>query len=231
MSLNPVNLLKSAVWRTAFAIRESGQALERLGCRLQGIYSYEEIVNRHVPVAPVKYDAPTMGSNAFISPSSLVVGKVELGDSVSVWYNAIVRGDREKVVIGKNSNIQDSAYVGAVGEFSPPVTIGDNVSVGHGAVLKGCKVGSNTLVGIGAVISEGAEVGANTIIAAGSYVEENAMIPSNEVWAGNPAKKLRDLKPAEKDYLRNLPQRYMELSGQHQEIMDLLKEKQEDYTH
>ena len=74
------------------------------------------------------------------------------------------------------------------------------------------------------------QIGASSIIAAGSYVEENAVVPSNEVWAGNPAKKLREIKPTEKDYLRSLPARYRELSGQHQEIMDLLQVKQNEYT-
>ena len=148
----------------------------------------------------------------------------------SVWYGAVVRGDYGPVKIGKFANIQDNAFVGATSEFSPAVSIGDRVSVGHGAVLKGCSVGSHTLVGMNAVISEGAEVGANTIIAAGSYVEENAVVPSNEVWAGSPAKKLRDLKPEEKDYLVNLPAKYREMSASHQEIMDILALKMAEFS-
>ena len=112
--LNPVNLVKSAIWRTAFAMRETGQALERLGCTMQGIYSHEEIsgwietvgpmcmglifmfprcstVNRHVSVASVKFDAPQI-ANSFVAPSGLVLGKVALGEGCSVWYNATVRG-------------------------------------------------------------------------------------------------------------------------------------------
>lgn len=108
-------------------------------------------------MASVKFDAPQV-ENAFVAPSGLVLGKVSLGEGSSVWYNATVRGDYGSVTIGKNTNIQDSAYVGAVSEFSPSVFIGENVSVGHGAVLKGCTVGSNTLIGINAVVSEGAQV-------------------------------------------------------------------------
>ena len=127
--------------------------------------------------------------------------------------------------IGKLSNIQDNAFIGATSEFSPPVSIGDRVSVGHGAVLKGCSIGSNTLIGMNAVISEGAEVGASSIIAAGSYVEENTVVPCNEVWAGSPAKKLRDLKPEEKDYLVNLPLKYREMSASHEEVMNILEQE------
>ncbi|GAX74770.1 hypothetical protein CEUSTIGMA_g2217.t1 [Chlamydomonas eustigma] len=230
MALNPLNLLKTLAWRTTFAIRETGQALERLGCQMQGIYSHEEIINRHTSVSPIKFDAPKIPSSAFVAPSSLLLGKVSLGEGTSVWYNAVVRGDYGSVTIGKNSNIQDSAYVGACSEFSPYVVIGDNVSVGHGAVLKGCSVGNNTLIGMNAVISEGVEVGVSCIIAAGAYIEENSVVPPNEVWAGNPAKKLRDLKTSERDYLRSLPERYRELSGQHKEIMELLELKQHEYS-
>ena len=142
-------------------------------------------VNRHAPVASTKFDVPEIGTNAFVAPSGLVLGKVALGEGASVWYNATVRGKRTylnsrpgytwtcmgsyesimssagdygSVSIGKNSNIQDNAYVGSASEFSPSVVIGENVSVGHGAVLKGCTVGANTLIGINAVISEGAQV-------------------------------------------------------------------------
>ena len=121
------------------------------------IISFFLAVNRHVPVASVKFDAPQI-ENAFVAPSGLVLGKVSMGEGSSVWYNATVRGDYGSVTIGKNTNIQDSAYVGATSEFSPSVFIGENVSVGHGAVLKGCTVGSNTLIGINAVVSEGAQV-------------------------------------------------------------------------
>jgi carbonic anhydrase/acetyltransferase-like protein (isoleucine patch superfamily) len=143
-------------------------------------------------------------------------------------------------------NIQDNAIVGASSEYSPPVEIGDNVSIGHGVVIKGSTIGNNALIGINAVISEGAKVGfhaANgkarslafaftcatcfvfglqvgglSIIAAGSYVEENTTVPSGEVWAGNPAKKLRDLKPQEREHLQQLPAKYTSMAAQHEQV-------------
>ncbi|GFR43673.1 hypothetical protein Agub_g4781, partial [Astrephomene gubernaculifera] len=193
--MNPVNGVKALFHRLGFAMRESGQALERVGCRLQGIYSFEEKLSRHTPVLPMRYNIPSVPESAWVAPSGMVSGNVTLGENSSVWYGAIVRGDFQPVTVGANSNIQDAAYVGATSEFSPPVVIGDNVSIGHGAVLKGCTLGDNVLVGINAVISENVEVQAGAVIAAGAYVEEGTVVPSGEVWAGNPAQKLRDVKP------------------------------------
>uniref|UniRef100_A0A7S3QRY5 Gamma carbonic anhydrase n=1 Tax=Dunaliella tertiolecta TaxID=3047 RepID=A0A7S3QRY5_DUNTE len=225
-----LNLAKSVAWRVGFAIRESGQALERVGCRLQGIYSHEEQLCRHMPSLPVQYDAPSSAPGSFAAPSSLMVGNVSLGRSSSLWYNAIVRGDLKGVSIGNNTNIQDSAYVGASSEYSPPVEIGNNVSIGHGAVIKGATIGDNVLIGINAVVSEGCQIEPNSIIAAGAYLEENTLVPSGEVWAGNPAKKLRDIKPEERTHLKDLPAKYADMAGQHEEIIKLLKMKQQEYT-
>eukprot|EP00798_Chlamydomonas_sp_ICE-L_P025117 gene25117-10758_t len=264
-ALNPISFAKTALWRVSFALREAGQALERTGCVLQGIYSHEEVLCRHVNVAPVQYSYPDV-TGSWVAPSASVLGDVTIGPSSSVWYNASIRGDRQPVTIGKNCNIQDSAFIGGASEFSPPVEIGDNVSIGHGAVLKGCKIGSNALIGIGAVIAEGAEVSAFAIVAAGfsaeedavvsafaivaagsfveedavvsafaivaagSYVEEDAVVPPGEVWAGNPARKLRDVKPAEREYLMTLPTHYVERSKEHAEVMELLHKRMGDYA-
>lgn len=228
--MNPINGLKTLVYRVGYAIRESGQALERVGCRLQGNHSYAEQLNRHMPVMPMRYATPTLGQDAFVAPSGLVVGNVSLGDKSSVWYNAIIRGDFQPVTIGNNTNIQDSVYVGATSEHSPAVEIGDNVSVGHGAVLKGCTIGKNVLIGINSVVSEGCEVQKDSVVAAGAYLEEGTVVPSGELWAGSPAKKLRDLKPAEVEYIRNLPTRYTEMASEHSDVMSLLRFKQEEYS-
>ncbi|KAG2482359.1 hypothetical protein HYH03_018709 [Edaphochlamys debaryana] len=227
--MNPVNGLKAMLHRVGFAIRESGQALERVGCRLQGIYSFEEKMSRHTTVLPMRYNVPEVPKSAWVAPSGMVAGNVTLGENSSVWYGAIVRGDFQPVTVGNNSNIQDAAYVGATSEFSAPVTIGNNVSVGHGAVLKGCTVGDNVLIGINAVVSENVEIQSGSVVAAGAYLEEGTVVPSGEVWAGNPAKKLRDVKPGEEEYLRSLPGRYKELAGEHSQIMKVLKLKQKEY--
>ncbi|KAL6758020.1 trimeric LpxA-like protein [Haematococcus lacustris] len=225
-----VQALGAVPWRFGFALRECGQALERVGCQLQGIYSHYESTNRHMPIVPVKYASPSLGSDVFVAPSSLLLGNVTVGSKSSIWYNATVRGDRQPVTIGKAVNIQDSAYIGTANEYSPPVEIGNDVSIGHGAVIKGATIGNNCLIGINAVVSEGCKVGELSIVAAGAYVEENTEVPSGEVWAGNPARKLRALKPQEKEYLRNLPVRYTEMGSEHGQVMKLLRMKQEEYT-
>ncbi|PNW75188.1 hypothetical protein CHLRE_12g516450v5 [Chlamydomonas reinhardtii] len=227
--MNPINGLKTILHRVGFAMRESGQALERVGCRLQGVYSFEEKLNRHATVLPMRHNVPSLDKTSWVAPSGMVSGSVTLGENSSVWYGAIVRGDFQPVVVGSNSNIQDAAYVGATSEFSGPVTIGDNVSVGHGAVLKGCTVGDNVLIGMNSIISEHAEIQSGAVIAAGSYVEEGTTVPSGEVWAGSPAKKLRDVRAGEAEYLKSLPGRYTELAGEHKGIMKVLKMKQAEY--
>ncbi|PNH08923.1 Gamma carbonic anhydrase 3, mitochondrial [Tetrabaena socialis] len=227
--MNPINGAKALLHRLGFAMRESGQALERVGCRLQGIYSFEEKLSRHASVLPMRYNVPSLAKSSWVAPSGMVAGSVTLGENSSVWYGAIVRGDFQPVTVGANSNIQDAAYVGATSEFSPPVVIGDNVSIGHGAVLKGCTIGDNVLVGINAVISENVEVQAGAVVAAGAYVEEGAVVPSGEMWAGNPAKKLRNVKAGEAEYLKMLPGRYTELAGEHKGVMKVLKLKQAEY--
>ncbi|GIL47122.1 hypothetical protein Vafri_4033 [Volvox africanus] len=227
--MNPINGVKALLHRVGFAMRESGQALERVGCRLQGIYSFEEKLSRHSSVLPMRYEVPSVAKSAWVAPSGMVSGNVSIGENSSVWYGAIVRGDFQPVTVGVNSNIQDAAYVGAASEFSPPVVIGNNVSIGHGAVVKGSTIGDNVLVGINAVISENVEVQSGAVVAAGAYVEEGAVVPSGEVWAGNPAKKLRDVREGEVEYLKSLPGRYTELAGEHKGVMQVLSLKQREY--
>nr|AAS48195.1 mitochondrial NADH:ubiquinone oxidoreductase 27 kDa subunit [Chlamydomonas reinhardtii] len=189
--MNPINGLKTILHRVGFAMRESGQALERVGCRLQGVYSFEEKLNRHATVLPMRHNVPSLDKTSWVAPSGMVSGSVTLGENSSVWYGAIVRGDFQPVVVGSNSNIQDAAYVGATSEFSGPVTIGDNVSVGHGAVLKGCTVGDNVLIGMNSIISEHAEIQSGAVIAAGSYVEEGTTVPSGRCGRAAPPRAAR----------------------------------------
>ena len=125
-----------------------------------------------------------------MAPSATVIGDVCLSPRASVWFGAVVRGDRGAVHIGTNSNIQDRAVL-TVG-----VTIGDGVTVGHGAMLSDCVVGDGALIGMGAIVQDGATVGAGAVVAAGAVVLPDTAIPANELWAGNPAvfKKKVDLK-------------------------------------
>ena len=122
----------------------------------------------------------------YIAEGAVVKGQVSLGDGASVWYNATVRGDSEPIEIGKNSNIQDNAEVQV--DLSHKVVIWDNVTIGHSAIIHGCTIGDNTLIGMGAIILNGADIGRNCIIGAGALVTQGTKIPDGSLAFGNPAK-------------------------------------------
>lgn len=123
---------------------------------------------------------------AYIAPGAVVLGDVTLGADVGIWYNATVRGDRGSVVIGRGSNIQDNAVVHL--DSGHPVVIGENVTVGHGAIVHGCIIGDNSLVGMGAIIMNGAHIGKNCIVGAGALVTQDMQVPDNSLILGSPAK-------------------------------------------
>lgn len=127
----------------------------------------------------------------FIAPGAIVLGDVTLGEDVGIWYHATVRGDRAPIVIGERSNIQDNAVVHVDADHR--VVIGKNVTIGHGAIIHGCEIGDNTLVGMGAIIMNGAGIGKNCIVGAGALVIQNAQIPDNSLVLGNPAKIKREV--------------------------------------
>ena len=127
----------------------------------------------------------------FIAPGAIVLGDVTLGEDVGIWYHATVRGDRAPIVIGERSNIQDNAVVHVDAEHK--VIISKNVTVGHGAIIHGCEIGDNTLIGMGAIIMNGAVIGKNCIVGAGALVTQNARIPDNSLVLGNPAKIKREV--------------------------------------
>ena len=123
---------------------------------------------------------------AFIAPGAVVLGDVTIGENSGIWYNAVVRGDGDSIVIGKESNIQDNAVVHLGSGY--PVEIGDHVTIGHGAIVHGCKIGDNTMIGMGAILMNGCKIGKNCIIGAGALVTQNVEIPDNSLVVGNPGK-------------------------------------------
>lgn len=131
----------------------------------------------------------------YIAPGAAVLGDVTIGENSSVWYNATVRGDCGSIRIGAGTNIQDNAVIHTGRGF--PVKIGDHVTVGHGAIVHGCTVGDNTLVGMGAILMNGCSVGNNCIIGAGALVTQKVTIPDNSLVLGNPGKVKRQVLEAE----------------------------------
>jgi len=144
--------------------------------------------------------APDIDEGAWLAPNATVIGRVRLAAEVSVWYSAVLRGDLEQITIGERTNIQDGCVLHADPGF--PLTIGSGVSVGHNAILHGCTVGDDVLVGMGATVLNGAVIGAGSLIAANALIPEGAQIPPGSLVAGVPGKVRRELDDAAKDGLR-----------------------------
>ena len=134
---------------------------------------------------------PTISSSAFVADNATVRGDVTLGERSSVFFGAVLRGDRAPITIGSGTNIQDNCVVHV--DYDYPVVVGQNVTVGHGAILHGCTVGDNTLIGMGAVILTGAKIGRNCIVGAGALVTGKTVVPDGSMVLGSPAKVVRPL--------------------------------------
>jgi carbonic anhydrase/acetyltransferase-like protein (isoleucine patch superfamily) len=143
-------------------------------------------------ILPVKGVLPKIGANCFIAPNATVVGDVVVGDDCSIWFNAVIRGDVNSIRIGDKVNIQDGAVIHCTYEKTK-VFLGNNVSVGHNAIVHGCTVHDNVLIGMGAIVMDNCEIGSNTIIAAGAVVTEGTIVPAGCIFAGVPAKKVKDI--------------------------------------
>ena len=145
--------------------------------------------------------------SVFLAEGSRVVGDVTVGKESSIWFNAVLRGDDVDIVVGERTNIQDNAVVhGSVGY---PTRIGNGVTVGHGAIVHGCSIGDNSLIGMGSIILNGAKIGKNCIVAAGALVTQNAVVEDGTLVMGSPAKPRRKLTPEEIEKNRESAIHYM----------------------
>lgn len=143
-------------------------------------------------ILPVKDKEPKFGENCFLAPNATVTGDVEMGDDCSVWFTAVVRGDVNSIRIGNRTNIQDGAVIHCTYEKAA-TTLGNNVSVGHRAIVHGCTIEDNVLVGMGAIVMDHAVVKEGCIIAAGAVVLENTICEAGYLYAGIPAKKIKQV--------------------------------------
>ena len=151
--------------------------------------------------------APKLAAGAWVADSAQVMGDVVLGENVSVWFGAVLRGDTEPLTIGRNSNVQDLSVLHA--DVGSPLTIGENVTIGHQVMLHGCTVGDNSLIGIQAVVLNNAKIGRNSIVGAGSVVTEGKEFPDNSLIIGAPAKVVRTLDDAAVLKLRQSADNYV----------------------
>ncbi len=135
---------------------------------------------------------PQIPEDCYVAENATIVGDVQIGKQCSVWFNAVIRGDVHYIKIGNKVNIQDGAVIHATYQKSP-TTIGNNVSIGHNAIVHGCTIHDNVLVGMGSIIMDDCIVESNTIIAAGAVVTKNTKVESGSIYAGVPAKKVKDI--------------------------------------
>ena len=143
-------------------------------------------------IKPVKGIHPTFGNDCYLAENSTVVGDVIMGNQCSVWFNAVIRGDVNSIRMGNKVNVQDGAVIHCTYEKTKTI-IGNNVSIGHNALVHGCTIHDNVLIGMGAIVMDNCEIGSNTIIAAGAVVLENTKVESGVIYAGVPAKKVKDI--------------------------------------
>jgi carbonic anhydrase/acetyltransferase-like protein (isoleucine patch superfamily) len=143
-------------------------------------------------ILPVKGIMPRIPEDCFIAPNATIVGDVEMGSECSIWFNAVVRGDVNSIRMGNKVNVQDGACIHCTYEKTKTV-LGDNVSIGHNAIVHGCTVDDNVLIGMGAIVMDGVQIGSNSIIAAGAVVLENTVVPPGSIFAGVPAKKVKEI--------------------------------------
>jgi len=143
---------------------------------------------------------PALGRNIYIAHGAVVTGDVTLGDAASVWFNAVLRGDINRIVVGHHTNIQDNAVLHLADDL--PCLVGNYVTVGHSAIVHACTVGDECLIGMGAVILDGAELGAQCLVGAGALVTQRAKIPEGSLVLGAPAKVVRTLSQDERASLR-----------------------------
>ncbi|WP_024803616.1 gamma carbonic anhydrase family protein [Nocardia sp. BMG51109] len=162
---------------------------------------------------------PRIDDTAWVAPNATVIGRVRIAADVSIWYSAVIRGDMEEISVGAGSNIQDGCVLHADPGF--PLTVGTGVSVGHNAILHGCAIGDDVLVGMGATVLNGAVVGAGSLIAANALIPEGAEIPPGSLVAGVPGKVRRELGDAELERIRLNATVYRHNTATHRDGIEL----------
>ena len=164
--------------------------------------------------------SPKLGQRAYVDPAATVIGDVVLGDDASVWPGAVIRGDMHSIKVGARSNVQDNAvlHITHASDFNPggfPLNIGDDVVIGHRAVLHGCTLGNRILVGNGAIVNDGAVIEDEVIIGAGCMVPPGKTLESGFVYVGNPCKQMRKLSDKERGFFTYSPANYVKLKDQY----------------
>lgn len=162
-------------------------------------------------------DEPRLEPDAWVAETATLVGRVALGEGANVWYGVVARGDNEWITIGARSNVQDNCVLHT--DMGFPLTLGEDVTVGHQAMLHGCTVGDNSLVGIQAVVMNGAVIGRNCIVGAGALVTEGKQFPDNSLIVGSPAKVVRELSEDQVARLKASAAHYVQNARRHRGVV------------
>jgi gamma-carbonic anhydrase len=161
---------------------------------------------------PFEGTRPSFGTDVYVAPNAVIIGKVTIGDRASVWFNCLIRGDGNYIRIGADTNVQDGTIIHIAKDRFPTI-IGTRVTIGHGAVIHACTVEDDAMIGIGAIVLDGAVVERGAIVAAGAVVAPGKRIKAGEMWAGCPATFQRPVKPSEVDFIAWNARNYVELGA------------------
>lgn len=164
-------------------------------------------------IKAVNGKSPEIGEDCFIAENATIVGEVTMGSQCSIWFNAVIRGDVHYIKMGNKVNVQDGAVIHCTYQKSP-TTIGNNVSIGHNALVHGCTIHDNVLVGMGSIVMDDCVVESNSIIAAGAVLTKGTHVPAGSVFAGVPAKKIKEVDPAlSQGEIDRIANNYVKYSG------------------
>ena len=166
-----------------------------------------------MPIYSLGDRRPVFPAEYYVAPTASLIGSVTLGHQASVWFNVVIRSDREIINIGERSNIQDGSVLHS--DPDRPLILGNDVSVGHKAMLHGCSIGNGSLIGMNSIILNGAKIGAGSIIGAGALVAEDKEIPPGVLVLGAPGKVVRDLKPEEQEWLMRIADGYVQRASRY----------------
>ncbi|OQR84644.1 hypothetical protein ACHHYP_13114 [Achlya hypogyna] len=212
-------MLRKVTFELGRCVRETGQAMDRLGLRVLGSNEAREKFSRHRQIMNLYDKVPNVAFDSWVAPSASVIGDVEICNDASVWYGVVIRGDLNKVSIGNRTNIQDRTVIHTSSTttpgLAPGASIGNDVTVGHGCILYSCTIENNCLIGMGSIVLDGALVESNSILAAGTVVPPGRRIPSGQLWAGSPAQYVRDVTEDEIADLTKQAAEYKNLAATH----------------